>query len=379
MHRKKYINKINHLLKSHPAVALLGPRQCGKTTLAKQLVSNGAHGPVTYFDLEDPRDLARLDAPLLALEPLTGLIVIDEIQRRSELFSILRVLIDQKQQRQFLILGSASKELLKQSSESLAGRIAYLELTPFSLDECDDLSRLWLRGGFPLSYLAKNIAASNEWREFYIQTFLEQDVPNLGFRVPARTLRRFWMMLSHYHGGIFNASEIGSSLGVAHTTIRHYLDILTGTFMIRELQPWYANIQKRQIKSSKIYFRDSGIYHYLTGIYDRPDLLNTPKLGISWEGFALEQIIAHHQMRMENCFFWGIHHQAELDLLIFAEGERLGFEFKYSDAPTLTRAMKLSQETLQLDKLTVIYPGKKTYLLAKNIQAVGLEDYMADS
>ncbi len=379
INRNYLINQLYRSLKVHSVIALLGPRQCGKTTLAKQyssLKQDKSISTIHHFDLEDPDDLAKLDAPKLALEDLLGLIVIDEIQRKPELFPLLRVLVDQHKKRKFLILGSASRDLIKQSSETLAGRIRYIEITPFSYSEVDNLSKLWFRGGFPNSYLANNDQDSNDWRGAYITTFLERDIPNLGIQVPARTLRRFWMMLAHYHGNIFNASEIGSSLGVAHTTARHYLDILTGTFMIRELTPWIENINKRQIKSPKIYFRDSGIFHSLLGIHDLHALQNHPKLGASWEGFALEEIIRVHHAEPEECYFWGIHSQGELDLLILKNAKRLGFEFKYSDAPRLTSSMQLAQDTLRLDKLTVIYPGNSCYRLTTAIEVVGLENYL---
>lgn len=376
--RSYYLKEIVKALTVHPVVALLGPRQCGKTTLSNQYASDKKNkiSDLHHFDLEDPDDLAKLDAPKLTLEDLLGLIVIDEIQRQPELFPLLRVLVDQHKKREFLILGSASRELIKQSSETLAGRIRYIEITPFSYSEVDNLNKLWLRGGFPNSYFAKNEQNSSDWRAAYITTFLEQDIPNLGIQIPPRTLRRFWMMLAHYHGGIFNASEIGSSLGVSHTTARHYLDILTGTFMIRELMPWSENINKRQIKSPKIYFRDSGIFHSLLGISDKKSLHNHPKLGASWEGFAIEEIIRAHHAEANECYFWGIHNQCELDLLIIKNGKRLGFEFKHSDAPRLSSPMQLAQETLKLDKLTVIYPGKSEYRLAPKIEVAGLESYL---
>lgn len=379
INRNYYINELVRSMEAHPVIALLGPRQCGKTTLAYQYASlqqNESSISVYHFDLEDPDDLAKFAAPKLALEDLLGLIVIDEIQRQPELFPLLRVLVDQHKARHFLILGSASRDLIKQSSETLAGRIRYIEVTPFSYLEVDNLNKLWLRGGFPHSYLVNSDQNSNDWRAAYITTFLERDIPALGIQVPARTLRRFWMMLAHYHGGIFNASEIGTSLGVGHTTARRYLDILTGTFMIRELTPWIENINKRQIKSPKIYFRDSGIFHSLLGINDWQALKNHPKLGASWEGFALEEIIRMHHAAPEECYFWGIHSQAELDLLIIKDGKRLGFEFKHADAPRLSSSMQLAQDTLQLDKLTVIYPGKSQYRLTEKIEVIGLENYL---
>lgn len=375
MQRPLYLSQIQRQFEVTPCVALLGPRQSGKTTLARAYAEHNDKG-ITYFDLENPADLAQLNTPMLALEPLRGLIVIDEIQRRPDLFPILRVLIDQHQSRQFLILGSASRDLIQQSSESLAGRISYLEIMPFSYDETNHMEKLWLRGGFPLSYLAKTDLQSYDWRQAYITTFLERDIPALGFKIPANTMRRFWMMLTHYHGQVLNTSELGQSLGVAHTTIRHYIDILTGTFMIRELMPWIENIKKRQVKTSKIYFRDSGLYHALLGLSDLKLLRSHPKLGASWKGFALEEVIRHHHARSEECFFWGVHSQAELDCLLMKEGKKIGFEFKYSDAPTLTNSMNHAIESLQLDKLTVIYPGKKSYLLSERVEVIGLEIYL---
>ena len=377
MNRTHFINRLNGAFEVHPVIGLLGPRQCGKTTLAQQFrQKHSARWKFYYFDLENPRDLAQLDNPMLALEQLEGCIIIDEIQLRPELFPVLRVLVDQKKNRKFLILGSASRDLLQQSSESLAGRIRYLELTPFTYSEVDHLYKLWLRGGFPLSYLSDSDEHSSEWREAYISTFLERDIPNLGLRVPPRTLRRFWMMLTHYHGMMFNSSEIGKALGIAHTTSRHYLDILLGTFMIRELQPWFENLKKRQIKTPKIYFRDSGLFHSLSGIFDQEALRVCPKIGISWEGFAIEEIIRHHEAKPEETYFWGIHSQAELDLLIIKDGKRIGFEMKYMDAPKTTQSMLLSRDILKLDELVVIYPGSSDYSLDKKIRVTGLESYL---
>jgi len=376
INRTDYIQQLKRAFKAHPIVAILGPRQCGKTTLAQQF-SKQQKLEIHHFDLENPEDLVRLESPMITFGKLNGLIIIDEIQRRPDLFPVLRVLADQKPLRKkFLILGSASRDLLKQSSESLAGRIQYLELTPFSYPEVDHLDRLWLRGGFPNSYLANSLLMSSQWRNTYITTFLEQDIPNLGIQIPPRTLRRFWMMLAHYHANIFNASEMGGSLGIAHTIARHYLDILSGTFMVRELSPWIENIDKRQIKSPKIYFRDSGLYHNLIGITDEKSLHHHPKLGASWEGMALEEIIRYHAATPQESYFWGVHNQAELDLFILQNGKRLGFEFKFSDAPRLTNSMSVAYETLNLDKLTVIYPGKNSYDLAKNIAVIGLEKYL---
>ncbi|MCH9611404.1 MAG: hypothetical protein S4CHLAM81_11840 [Chlamydiales bacterium] len=359
MDRKHFLDQIQRYFKTHPVVALLGPRQCGKTTLAKLFASSKAH----FFDLEDPADRAALENPKAVLEPLEGLIVLDEIQRTPALFELLRVLVDQKKRRQFLILGSASRDLIQQSSETLAGRIAYLELTPFTNFEVPNRDRLWLRGGFPNSYLAHANQDSYFWRKQYIATFLERDIPNLGIKIAPPALRRFWIMLAHYHGQTFNASELGSSLAISDKTMRHYLDILTGTFMVRQLLPWIENIKKRQVKRPKTYIRDSGIFHTLMGIEDRSALLRHPKLGASWEGFALEEVIRSLDVSAEDCYYWGIHNQAELDLLVMYNGKRLGFEFKYSDAPKKTSSMEIALETLQLDELTVIYPGTKSYSL----------------
>ncbi|MGE3920411.1 MAG: ATP-binding protein, partial [Gammaproteobacteria bacterium] len=314
MERKYYLEQLQLYLQESPVVALLGPRQCGKTTLARQYISHSKENHETYFfDLEDPLHLAALQTPKLTLDQLSGLIIIDEIQRIPNLFTYLRVLVDRPENRiQFLILGSASRDLIRQSSETLAGRIAYLELTPFNMQETKDQNKLWLRGGFPRSYLASNEPASFRWRKNYINTFLERDIPNLGITIPSITLRRFWMMLTHYHGNIFNASEIAMAMGVSSTTIKRYLDILTGAFMIRQLTPWIANLKKRQIKSTKIYLRDSGILFALKGVKNTQELLLDPALGAYWEGFALEEIIRYHHADPEDCYFWATQNRAEL-------------------------------------------------------------------
>lgn len=373
MDRKLWIDRITQGYRVSPIVAILGPRQCGKTTLARQFTK--IHGEVYHFDCENPVDRKRLAEPMLALADLKGLIVIDEVQLIPELFSVLRVLIDRENhQQRYLILGSASRDLIRQSSETLAGRIYYLELTPFSLNETDNPFQLWSRGGFPLSYLAESDVLSYEWREQYISTFLERDIPMLGINIPADTLRRFWMMLAHYHGNIFNASELGKSLGSNHVTMRKYLDILSGTFMVRVLSPWFENISKRQVKSPKIYFKDSGILHALLGLSSAELIQSHPKLGASWEGFALEQVIRCYQAKPEQCYFWATHSDAELDLLIIKDGKRLGFEFKYGDAPSRTRSMSITLEVLQLDSLSVVYPGEQSYQLAQEIHVVPLRE-----
>jgi uncharacterized protein len=375
MERRKYLSDIKLHFRVHPACALLGPRQVGKTTLAKMFLEENAPEGFHFFDLENPVDAARLENPMLALSGLTGkLIVIDEIQRAPEIFPVIRVLIDDKQKKQkFLILGSASRDLIRQSSESLAGRIGYMELMPFSLAEVDhETDLLWLRGGFPRSYLAGSDEDSLLWRQSYITTFLERDIPNLGFQIPPQQMRRFWLMLVHYHGQIFNASELGKSLGISDHTVRKYLDILAGTFMIRVLLPWYENLEKRQIKSPKIYFRDSGILHALIGIQNRTQMEVYPKMGSFWEGFALEEIIRQTGAAAEECYFWGTQSNAELDLLLLKDGKRIGYEFKYSDAPKMTPSMRIAFEDLKLDHLYVIYPGKETYSLSERITVRGV-------
>jgi predicted AAA+ superfamily ATPase len=377
MERHRLSSSIQDQLQASRIVALLGPRQSGKTTLARRFAASGGmpfNQAMNYFDLEDPAHLERLASPRLALEPLRGLVVIDEIQYRPDLFPILRVLADREQNpAKFLILGSASRDLIRQGSETLAGRIAFVEVTPFSLAEtgADAADHLWLRGGFPLSFLAESDDASWRWREAYIKTFLERDIPALGIQIPAATLRRFWMMLAHYHGQQFNASELGKSLGTADTTVSRYLDILTGTFMVRRLTPWFENIKKRQIKTPKIYFRDSGIYHRLMGIPAMEQMVTHPKLGASWEGFALEQIIRASGVSDEETYFWGVHNQAELDLLLFRNGKRQGFEVKYTATPKVTSSQRIALEQLNLDSLTIVCPGNANYPLDKKIHVTG--------
>jgi predicted AAA+ superfamily ATPase len=372
MLRQKFLTLIEQHFQVHKVCALLGPRQCGKTTLSKDFAKLYQIPNINIFDLENPLDLERLNEPMLALSDLQGFVIIDEIQYKPNLFPILRVLADNKNIK-FLVLGSASRDLIKQGSETLAGRIGYIEMTPFDISETFEVTRLWLRGGFPLSYLSKDEELSVMWRQNYIKTFLERDIPNLGFSIPAAQLRKFWIMICHYHGGIFNASELGKSLGISYHTAKHYLEILEGTFMIRVLQPWYENLKKRQVKTPKIYFRDSGIYHTLLGLNNNELLSHSPKLGASWEGFALEQIIRFYKVEPEECYFWASHSTAEIDLLIFKNGRRIGFEFKYTDTPKITPSMKLSLEYLKLDQIKVIFPGNIKFKLSEQIEAVGLE------
>ncbi|PIQ43852.1 MAG: hypothetical protein COV52_01210 [Gammaproteobacteria bacterium CG11_big_fil_rev_8_21_14_0_20_46_22] len=365
--------QIEKSFKVTPIVAILGPRQCGKTTAAKMIANSGQ---THYFDLDSAVSLSRLEDPEYALGSLTGLVTIDEIQKRPDLFSSLRYLVDHKPNQQYLILGSASRDLIQQSAESLAGRITYLELTPFLLSETHQLDRTWLRGGFPRSFLAETDEYSDLWRQSYIRTYLEQDLPNLGIRVPAQQLQRFWMMLAHNHANILNASNLGRSLGVSHSTIRHYIDILSGTFMVRELKPWHENISKRQVKSPKIYFRDSGILHSLLGIKTQHALNTHPMLGASWEGFALEQVIHSLGARNEDCYFWATHADAELDLLIMKDGKRYGFEFKMTSAPKVTRSMKTAINDLKLDQLTIVTPSSEKFSLSPMIDVMRLEEFV---
>lgn len=374
MERKAYLKTLKRQMADHPVVALLGPRQCGKTTLARQFAAGQPPGtPVHLFDLEDPTDLARLEAPKLALEPLSGLVIVDEIQRRPDLFPLLRVLVDRPASpARFLILGSASRDLIRQGSESLAGRIGFLELAPFSLHEAGDLARLWFRGGFPRAYLARSDRASAAWLKAYASTFLERDIPSLGIQIPPQALRRFWMMLAHHHGQTFNASELGRSLALSDTTVRRYLDVLTGTFMLRQLLPWTENQGKRLVKAPKVYFRDSGILHNLMGLARPADLQTHPRLGASWEGFALETVLRALAVPSEEAFFWATHGHAELDLLILRGGRRYGFEFKYTDAPRTTRSMQIALQDLELERLYIIHPGQQGFPLTERIEALPL-------
>ncbi len=383
--RQDYLVEIKEAIAQFPVVALLGPRQCGKTTLAREvfrLNSPAQPNRLNYFDLEDSEDLARLTDPKLALSPLSGLIVIDEVQRLPALFQTLRVLVDRTESSaKFLILGSASRELIRQSSESLAGRIRYMEITPFQLKElpADKNQQLWLRGGFPKSFFGATEKESWIWRNEYVRTYLEQDLPNLGFRIPPMHMRRFWIMLSHLHGQTFNASLLASSLDLSDHTIKRYLDILTSTFMVRQLTPWFENTKKRQIKSPKIFFRDSGIFHFLQGIQTHENLQVNPRLGSSWEGFALEQVISACGAAPEEIYFWGVHGVGELDLLVIKNGKRIGFEFKHTSKPAITSSMRLAIQELKLDKIFVIYNGTNSFLLADRIQAISLIDFTAES
>ena len=373
LERNAYLASISERLEDFPIVALPGPRQAGKTTLSRLLTDSMPERKVHTFDLESPADLARLTNPELTLSPLEGLIILDEIQRVPELFPILRVLADRPgTPARFLILGSASPELVKGASESLAGRVSFVDVSGFSLIEVgtENLARRWWRGGFPLAYLAKNDAAARQWHEDFFRTFLERDIPQLGIRVPAVTLRRFWTMIAHYHGQIWNAAELAKSLGSSEPTARRYLNILSGTYVARQLPPWFENLKKRQVKAPKVYIRDSGIIHSLLDIAGRTALDSHPKLGASWEGFAIEQILSVTGDR--NAYFWATHAGAELDLLVFHGGKRLGFEFKYSEKPTTSKSMHVALADLALDRLYVVHPGKHEFPLTEAITAIPL-------
>lgn len=378
--REGHLAHLESLLGQFPVVGLVGARQVGKTTLGKALATR--HGEnVTVFDLENPKHLVRLDDPMLALEDLRGLVVLDEIQLRPELFPVLRVLADREgTPARFLVLGSASPDLLRQSSETLAGRIAYHELGGLTLEEVGIESRqqLWWRGGFPRAYLARDDAESGRWRRQFIRTYLERDLSELGIRLPATTMRRFWTMLAHYHGETWNGSELARAFGVTQKTVRGYLDTLCSTFMARRLEPWHANLAKRQVKAPKIYLGDSGILHTLLGIESEEDLLGHPKVGASWEGFVIRQLVGHLGARPEECFFWKLHSGAELDLLIRRGSRRLGFEIKRTTSPRVTPSMRSALENLELDELVVIHAGSETFPMTREIRAVALARMQED-
>lgn len=368
--RSNTLEAIQRALKRAPVVVLVGPRQCGKTTLARVLLDPQSPN---YFDLEDPISLALLDEPMTALSALRGLVVIDEVQRRPDLFPILRVLADRPEnETRFLVLGSASGELLRQSSESLAGRMERIEIGGFSVAELpvDAANLLWERGGFPRSFLAASGENSLAWRANFVQSLLERDFPQWGVRVPAIALRRFWTMLAHYHGQIWSAADPARALGVSENTVRRHLDLLTDAFMVRQLQPWHANLGKRQVKSPKVYLRDSGLLHQLLGISNQRSLQSHPKLGASWEGFVIEQAIA--SQTHDDAWFWATQQGAEIDLVL-RRGETLyGLECKRVDAPKLTPSLRIAKSDLGLRQIAVIYPGTRRYTLADGIEAVPL-------
>jgi predicted AAA+ superfamily ATPase len=378
--RQQEIKRLNKLLRSHPVVGIIGARQVGKTTLSRKLVSD-IKRPVSYYDLENPEDLARLSDPMLALKGLKGLVVIDEIQRYPDLFPVLRVLVDRpKLPARFLILGSASPSRLRQSAESLAGRIIYHQLEGFSLDEvgAQRHMQLWLRGRFPRSFLARSHVESEEWRRGFIQTFLERDLPQLGITVRSTTMRRFWTMLAHYHGQTWNASEFGRSFGVADTTVRNYLDILSSALVVRQLLPWHENISKRQVKAPKVYLADTGIFHTLLNLRTLQDLEGHPKIGASWESFVLDQVIRRLGARNEECFFWATHAGAELDLLVVRGRKRLGFEIKRTSSPQITKSMHNALSDLKLSRLDIIHAGDLTFPLSRQVRAVSFTRLLND-
>lgn len=373
--RQDYLSTIQSRLRDNPIVALPGPRQAGKTTLARMFAEALPETEIHNFDLESPADLARLANPQLVLEPLRGLIILDEIQRMPELYPVLRVLADRPDlPARFLILGSASPNLVKGVSETLAGRISFIDVSGFSLVEVGTghLEKRWWRGGFPRAYLARDDKVTRQWHEDFFRTFLEQDIPQLGIGIPATTLRRFWTMVAHYHGQILQVSELARSLGSSEPTARRYLDILCGTYVVRQLPPWFENLKKRQVKAPKVYIRDSGIFHALLNIPDAVALESHPKLGASWESFAMEQILSLTGDR--EAYFWATHGGAELDLLVFYEGRRIGFEFKYTEKPATSKSMRIAESDLGLDHLYVVYPGKYTFPLTEKITASTLPD-----
>ena len=374
------MDSVRGLLARNPVVAIFGARQVGKTTLARDVVASWK-GTSAFFDFEDSADLARLADPMLVLGPLRGLIVLDEIHRRPDIFSALRVLADRpRRPARFLALGSASPALLRQSSESLAGRIAFHELAGFSLDEVGArrVNRLWLRGGFPRSFLATTDARSFEWRHDFVRTFVERDLPQLGVTVASATLQRFWAMLAHYHGQIWNASEFARSFGVSDMTVRRYLDLLAATFVIRVLAPWHENLSKRQVKSPKVYLSDTGLLHALLGIRAENDLERHPKLGASWEGLGVTTVVERLRARWGECFFWATHAGAELDLLIVRGRTRIGFEFKRTVAPSMTPSMKVAMKDLGLTRLDVVHAGTDTFPLAPRVRAVAMSRLLKD-
>lgn len=371
--RDHHTQKIDDIFQIYPVCAILGPRQCGKTTLAGAYTQKFPTTDIHFFDLEHPRDLNALASPALTLDPLQGMIVIDEIQRRPELFPYIRYLCDHSDKK-FLILGSASQELIQQSSETLAGRISYMELTPFSFTETKEFPKHWIRGGFPKSYLADTDTQSEMWRQDYIQTFLERDLAMMGFDITPSAMQRIWMMIAHYHGQQLNYSEISQSVDMSDKTIKRYIDILEGTFMIRLLRPWFVNIKKRITKRPKLYIRDSGLFHSLMDISGKI-LFSHPKIGASWEGYALEEML--RILNPRNAYYWRTEKGEEMDLVYFKGGECFGYEFKYSDAPKVTKSIHIVKKDLNLKRVTIITPGSHRYFLEDDIEVVGLQNFLS--
>lgn len=370
--RPSYLNQLAAAVRRSPVTTLLGPRQCGKTTLARMF---GENRKAVYFDLESLPDRQRLQNPELILGSLQGVVILDEIQAMPALFNVLRVLVDRpKNQARFLILVSASPDIIKNVSETLAGRVEFVELSGFDLQEIGTVSweKLWLRGGFPRSFLADSDEDSLAWREGFVRTFLERDIPQLGITIPAPAMRRFWTMLAHYHGQTWNASDLARSMGLSDKTVRSYLDILSGTFMIRQLQPWYENVSKRQVKAPKIYFRDSGLLHTLFTLPDLHSLSGHPRVGASWEGFALEQVL--RIVQPSDAFFWATYSGVEVDLFFLYRGHRYGVEVKFSEAPHVTKSMRIAFHDLNLRHLWIIYPGREAYPVDKDITVWPLQN-----
>ncbi len=372
--RDNLLAELQRALRRAPVTVLLGPRQCGKTTLARTIAA--ANRRCTWFDLEDPETPLRADVAKQVLAPLRGLVVIDECQREPALLPLLRVLADRRPTpARFLLLGSASPLLVRGAAETLAGRVTHCEMAGFDLSEVPAArqSALWLRGGFPRSFLARSERDSFAWRGDFVQSFLERDLPQLGVRVPAAALRRFWTMLAHHHGGIWNAAELARSMGTGEAAVRHHVDVLTGAFVVRQLAPWAANVGKRLVKAPKVYVRDSGLLHYFLGIRDRLGLLAHPGLGASWEGLVVDQVIRRLSAERD-AFFYRTHAGAELDLLIVRGSRRFGFEAKYGDTPTITKSMRVAQQDLQLEHLWVVHPGERSLPLGDGISSLALRD-----
>ncbi len=363
------IQKIKELIAVFPVTAILGARQCGKTTLARELMAD------TYFDLENPRDLLMLANPQVTLESLSGLVVIDEIQRKPELFALLRYLVDTHPKTRYIILGSASRELIAQSSETLAGRIGHYYLGGLRLTDVgpENMMRLWVQGALPRAYVLDG-DQSRLWTANYVTTLLERDFPQLGVRIPSDTLRRFWMMLAHYHGQMLNLAELARSFGVSSHTVKRYIDLLVGTFMVRLVQPWSVNIGKRLVKTPKLYIRDSGVLGHLLSVQSFGDIVSHHRLGAMWEGFALETVARALDKRDEELFFWRTHTGIEADLFWQSHGKNWAIEFKYADAPSLTKSMTACIDDLNLAHLWVVYPGGQRYKLHEKITVLPLAE-----
>ncbi|MBI2071532.1 MAG: ATP-binding protein [Gemmatimonadetes bacterium] len=380
--RPRQVATITDLLSQFPVVGIVGARQVGKSTLARIIAGDKMWGAVTFFDLEDPRDRARLDDPMLALEPLRGLVILDEIQQLPGVFTVLRVLADRAgSPARFLVLGSAGPDLLRQGSESLAGRIAYQDLGGLALDEVDAerYPDLWVRGGFPRSFLADSDAHSARWRREFVRNFTERDLPRLGIGVPAETMRRFWTMLAHGHGQTLNASSIARSFAISDVTVRRYLDALSSALVVRQLRPWHENLRKRQVRAPKVYVADTGLLHTLLGLDSREALEGHPQVGASWEAFAISNVLDRLGARWgEDAYFWRTHAGAEIDLIVIRQSRRLGFEVKRTVAPALTPSMRIALDDLKLDRIDVLHAGRETFRLAERVRAVSTYRIWAD-